>query len=573
MKSYALTQVPSPVLLRDLVSLVAKDRLNTADLLAHLGEVEARRLYAPASCSSMHVYCVKVLRLSEDAAGKRLTAARAARRFPVLFQAVADGRLHLSAVVLLAPHLDRENHQELVAAASHRTKREIEELVAARFPRPDVQTQIRPIEPTGAPLARTEPGTHAERSAPGRIENPNEMPNVPTPAGDEGAEPADTVPAPAPAASAPAPVSAAFSAPASTPAPSDRARIAPLAADRFALQVTISRATRDKLVRAQELLGFSIRPGDVAELLDRALDLLVAKLEARKRGLTPRPLKSTRRPSKLSRHVTNEDLRFIEERDGGQCTYVGADGKRCEERFALEPHHDESFAKGGPTTRDNLFLRCPTHNQLAAEEEFGPTCTGSATSVARASRGSAPSCRRAGRGAHAKRRGRERGLRRRKPQPTPRKLVRTPRPPPRRRVVTSTRCSPGPRCPPNRPTPRRPAPRDAGARVASSGAGRRWSRGAHPRRGHAAIARVRVCRSPLPRLFSRPLSRRQRHVPVLQGFPEALPGRRTPGRQARVRVRQARLAELGRVRRTAASHQPHRGQGGPHLDAELLTGA
>ena len=55
MKSYALTQVPSPVLLRDLASLVAKERLNTADLLAHLGEVEARRLYAPASCSERSV--------------------------------------------------------------------------------------------------------------------------------------------------------------------------------------------------------------------------------------------------------------------------------------------------------------------------------------------------------------------------------------------------------------------------------------------------------------------------------------------------------------------------------------
>jgi hypothetical protein len=51
----------------------------------------------PAGCSSMHAYCVEHLHLSDDAAAKRIHAARAARRFPALFGALTEGRLHLTA--------------------------------------------------------------------------------------------------------------------------------------------------------------------------------------------------------------------------------------------------------------------------------------------------------------------------------------------------------------------------------------------------------------------------------------------------------------------------------------------
>jgi hypothetical protein len=49
-----------------------------------------------------YVYCTRVLGMSEDEAFKRIRAARALGRYPVVAEAVADGRLHLTAVVLLA---------------------------------------------------------------------------------------------------------------------------------------------------------------------------------------------------------------------------------------------------------------------------------------------------------------------------------------------------------------------------------------------------------------------------------------------------------------------------------------
>ena len=99
MQSYNLSHLSDAVLLRDLQTMVATDRSTTAALVAHLAEVDVRKLYLPAGYPSLFTWCVAELHFSEDMAYKRIQAARAARRFPVLYDALADGRLHLTAVV------------------------------------------------------------------------------------------------------------------------------------------------------------------------------------------------------------------------------------------------------------------------------------------------------------------------------------------------------------------------------------------------------------------------------------------------------------------------------------------
>ena len=109
MRVYSLSHLGDPELRHDLLSLIAQNRGTTATLLAHLAEFDARKLYLPAAYPSMFAYCVHELHLSEDAAYKRIQAARVARRFPDIFEAVADGRLHLTGLGLLAPYLTPEN--------------------------------------------------------------------------------------------------------------------------------------------------------------------------------------------------------------------------------------------------------------------------------------------------------------------------------------------------------------------------------------------------------------------------------------------------------------------------------
>jgi hypothetical protein len=163
MREFSLSHVPDQDLLRDLAALVARERVTTAELLAHIGEVDARRLWAPAGHPSMQAYCVEELHLSEDSARKRIHAANAARRVPAILPALADGRLSLSAVIQLAPWLSPENANELIGAATHKTRSDIEQLIADRFPRLDVPTALQRVGQS-AEITSSE-----QKCAPGRI--------------------------------------------------------------------------------------------------------------------------------------------------------------------------------------------------------------------------------------------------------------------------------------------------------------------------------------------------------------------------------------------------------------------
>jgi len=333
MHAYSLSHLSDQTLLRDLTSLVARDRATTAALLAHLAEVDARRLYLPAAYASMYAYCVNELHLSEDAACKRITVARVARQFPAIFQALADGRLHLSGIVLLAPYLTPQNGDELLGAAERRTKAEIEELIAQRFPRSEMMALVQAL-----------PGSSRrdELSAPGRIEPP-------------GPERGETFTG----QHAPAHVGLG-------------SRVTPVAPDRFLLQLTIGRDTQDKLRHAQELLGHRLPSGDIAQVLDRALDALIEKLEKTKFAATSRPRRNASQPPSANpRHIPARVKRAVWERDGGQCTFVSDTGRRCAARKLLEFDHVEEVARGGQATGAGIRLRCRAHNQYGAECTFG----------------------------------------------------------------------------------------------------------------------------------------------------------------------------------------------------------
>jgi 5-methylcytosine-specific restriction endonuclease McrA len=99
------------------------------------------------------------------------------------------------------------------------------------------------------------------------------------------------------------------------------------------------------------------------------LDALIRQLEKRKIAATARPHKT--RPSVRKRHIPASARRAVWERDRGQCTFVGANGTRCEERRFLEFDHIEPVARGGEATAHNIRLRCRTHNQYEAERAFG----------------------------------------------------------------------------------------------------------------------------------------------------------------------------------------------------------
>ena len=322
-----------PDLLREVRRLVSRERAATAALIAALGELDVRRLYLAEGCSSLFTYCTQVLHLSEHAAYGRIEAARAARKWPVVLELLADGSLHLTAVALLGRHLTAENHRALLAAARHRTKREIEEIVAALQPQAPVPATIRKL-PTSTGAA----------PAPEMLRTSNTVgPVAPEVASRlEAAEPA--------------------------PASKRPAEIKPTAPQQFKVQFTASREIYDKLRQAQDLLRHRIPDGDVALIVGRALTALLAELHRTKHAGVERPRPGSGR-TKQGRHVPAAVKRAVWDRDGGRCAFVGAAG-RCAERGFLEYHHVVPFADRGPTTVDNLELRCRAHNAYEAERWF-----------------------------------------------------------------------------------------------------------------------------------------------------------------------------------------------------------
>src|SRR5450631_3809612 len=148
---YRLVGVKNAQLLAGLSRLVQRGNELTAEVLAHLAELEERRLHLQLGFPSLFAYCVQALGLSEGSAGRRVAAARVCRRFPEAFELVARGDLHLSALCGLAPHLDPHNASGLSGACCRKTRRQVDELLATRFPRPDVREQIRRL-PTRVPV-------------------------------------------------------------------------------------------------------------------------------------------------------------------------------------------------------------------------------------------------------------------------------------------------------------------------------------------------------------------------------------------------------------------------------------
>jgi hypothetical protein len=269
----------------------------------------------------MYAYCLGK-GMPEDTAARWIRAGRAAREHPTIFDRLADGRLHLSGVVMLAPHLTHDNAREPLAAACGKTKAEIERVLAEWFPLPDLVTSIEPI-----PVAPSPP-TCPEHVCEGKVQ-------------------------PAPERVDPAP----------------RDRVKPLGPERFAMQVTIDAETHKLLREVQALLGHTVPSGDVAGVLRESLRIAKQALEKRRFAETskPRPGRRTR----SARHVPAHVRREVWQRDQGRCTFVSDSGHRCESRTRLEFDHVTPVARGGEATIVNLRLRCRAHNQYEAERVFG----------------------------------------------------------------------------------------------------------------------------------------------------------------------------------------------------------
>src|SRR5262245_39950669 len=141
---WQLAQVSDEALVVELQGLVSRSSRTEARIVAHLAELETRRLHLKGA-ESLFAYCLKKLGLSQNEAHYRICAARLARKYPIIFELLDQRRVHLTALSLIRYYITDENHLELLDAIAGKTKEQILRLLAGRAPRPDAVSRIRKL--------------------------------------------------------------------------------------------------------------------------------------------------------------------------------------------------------------------------------------------------------------------------------------------------------------------------------------------------------------------------------------------------------------------------------------------
>jgi 5-methylcytosine-specific restriction endonuclease McrA len=424
--SSGLAHLSDSELLFNTRSLVDRSNQVLAALLAHLAEVEARGLHRTRACASLYTYCIYELRFSEDAAARRASAAKLVKRFPLLLDAIANGELHLTGLLMLGPHLTPENVLDVLARAKFRTKKELTKLVRQLHPLPLVPDSVEPLGVAPLPAPKQTWEQYVTSLAPVVRELPlgerprdwaNDTSEVEPSLALQAGQSIDA----ARAGQSSNALEASTIAVGSTSVPPAPARVAqppsalpPLPApcplpplsppQQYRMQFSTTEEHVQLVERAKSLLGHCAPGKSLGELHLQAMKLLVQALEKQKFAVTIRPRRQSSTPTsethdgapetrdeapetrdevkvvgvergpepvRRSRHVPAALRRTVFERDGGRCTYVDERGERCRETHGLELHHRHPFGKLGPHTPTNLTLHCPAHNSLAAERDFG----------------------------------------------------------------------------------------------------------------------------------------------------------------------------------------------------------
>lgn len=335
--------LPDGELAKTLLFLAHHEKRAVARLLAHLNEFDRRRLELKTGGRSLFEYCVRVLGYDEADAYRRVRGARVAGQFPDALELLESGKLSLTSLVVLQPILTRENAPEWLQQAQGKTRRQLEALVAARFPEQARLDVLRRL-PQPVVVAAAPPGPVAQWSA---------------------------LPAPA------APIGRLWQA------------VSPISAERVRVGFDAAGALLRLIERAKQLLRHKFPEGRLEDVLKEALETFLDRRDPQRKLL----LRSPRNPPEPSvegegegeggalharflrayaagRYIPAKVKSAVWARDQGRCAWRFEDATVCGGRDFVEFDHIVPYAKGGRSEYRNLRLLCRAHNQLAAQGAF-----------------------------------------------------------------------------------------------------------------------------------------------------------------------------------------------------------
>jgi len=381
----SIRSISDNMLVRSLERLRVRENRNLAGLLACLAEMEKRRLYLPRGYSSLFEFCTGHLKYSRFAAGRRIAAARAVARFPVLGKMISKGRLNLHAVSAVAGILTGENLREVIGRIAGRSSREVDAIAASYRPRKMLRDRVRPVFVMAPPSADGS-GAGGETPSPGAGSTESPDHEDPRPHVDRGSAPgtgddprgrATTGPAERDTrrgggrtphrgehdgrdASRPVDISGGRT---------ERARIC----KKFRMEFAVDTRFMERLEKIRELLSTRFPAGIGFE------DLFMLLMDDYIERNSPEARAARRKARSSSKAVADGRSRSIPRavrdevylRDGGMCTFVSPDGRRCRSRWNLQIDHKVPVCRGGANSPDNLRLLCGRHNRMEAERLLG----------------------------------------------------------------------------------------------------------------------------------------------------------------------------------------------------------
>lgn len=353
-------------LVRETKFLADRSRHSEIKLLEHLAEFDARRLCIEEGHRSLYEYCTLVLGFEEGEAYRRIRVARVIRAFPEALAALTQKRVTASSLVVLSPWLERKNVSEWLTIATGKSRRELEALVAARYPQAPQPDAVRnfPFHPLVLTVPPPAPGTNDSAA----------LTETATPSVEAAGAPPQALEV----------EGAVVGVPAASDFPVGRLehgwqQLTPVSAERVRVGFDAAVAIAHLLDRVKQLLRHKYPEGRLEDLIREVLDSYLdrkdpQRLLERKQAkgefiaeVPERPAETFPREWAAGRYIPAKVKSVVWARDDGSCAWRGPEGKVCGAKDWLEYDHIHPYAKGGRSDDPrNIRLLCRQHNQAAA---------------------------------------------------------------------------------------------------------------------------------------------------------------------------------------------------------------
>jgi 5-methylcytosine-specific restriction endonuclease McrA len=329
----SLKGISNAELISKLKKLVAHEQDLTLKILPHLAEVERRGLYLEKGYSSLFEYCRSEFGYSDASAWRRSSAAIAICKCPQAWELLKSKRVTMSALCQVYKIIS----PGLLTSICGKSKTEIEIIIAALRPRS--------VHPD-----RSKPVMVPKKIAPNKVSSLGSAtaPNTGVPVSSKNLT--------------------------SLRREVKLTNVTLSFEQKWKVEGVVSQRVYEKLQQCKKLLSCKYPEGvDYDTLFDELTEVFL-NIKHPERRVQKRTKRVRQAHSKTTntRHIPADIKQAVWKRDKGKCTFVGSNGKRCNSEHNIQfDHHPVPFARGGPSTVNNLRLLCAKHNRYTAERVYG----------------------------------------------------------------------------------------------------------------------------------------------------------------------------------------------------------